>query len=81
MSKYNNNSNDNDLQGSSESTQYQLKSYFIQYTLLFIVLLIVIGLIIRTQYLDESEKTNTSELIILVVSSILVAYHVYRQFI
>jgi hypothetical protein len=72
---------DSDLRGSSESTHYQLKSYFIQYVLLCIILVVIIGLIIRTHYLDESEKTNTSELIILVVSSILVAYHIYRQFI
>jgi hypothetical protein len=71
---------DNDLQGSSETAQYQLKSYFIQYVLLCIVCIIIIGLIVRTQYLDESERTNTSELIILVVSSLLVAYRLYNYF-
>lgn len=71
---------DSDLRGTSETTQYQLKSYFIQYTLLCIACIIIIGLIIRTQYLDESEKRNTSELIILVVASLLVAYRLYVYF-
>ena len=67
----------NDLQGNSESSQYQLKSYFIQYVLLLIVCVVVIGLIIRSNYLDETERGNTSELIILVIASILVAYRIY----
>jgi predicted neutral ceramidase superfamily lipid hydrolase len=68
---------DNDLQGNSESSQYQLKSYFIQYVILLIVCLVVIGLIIRSNYLDEAERGNTSEKIILAVASILVAYRLY----
>ena len=68
---------DNDLQGNSESSQYQLKSYFIQYVLLLIVCVVVIGLIIRSNYLDETERGNTSEIIILVIASILVAYRLY----
>lgn len=68
---------DNDLQGTSQSTQYQLRSYFIQYVLLIIVCAVVIGLIIRSNYLDETQKGNTSELIILSVASILVAYRLY----
>ena len=68
---------DNDLQGNSESSQYQLKSYFIQYVLLLIVCVVVIGLIIRSNYLDETERGNTSEIIILVIASILVAYRIY----
>jgi len=67
----------NDLQGNSESSQYQLKSYFIQYVILLIVCLVVIGLIIRSNYLDEAERGNTSEKIILAVASILVAYRLY----
>ena len=68
---------DNDLQGSSETTQYQLKSYFIQYVFLCIVCIIIIGLIIHSQYLDETERGNTSEMIILVIASLLVAYRLY----
>ena len=68
---------DNDLQGNSESSQYQLKSYFIQYVLLLIVCVVVIGLIIRSNYLDETDRGNTSEIIILVIASILVAYRLY----
>lgn len=68
---------DNDLQGNSESSKYQLKSYFIQYVILLIVCLVVIGLIIRSNYLDEAERGNTSEKIILAVASILVAYRLY----
>jgi hypothetical protein len=67
----------NDLQGNSESSKYQLKSYFIQYIFLFIVFVIIIGLIIRSSYLDESERGNTSEKIILAIASVLVAYRLY----
>jgi hypothetical protein len=68
---------DNDLQGSSENAHYQLKSQFIQYVFLCIVCIIVVGLIIRSRYLDETERGNTSEMIILVIASLLVAYRLY----
>jgi hypothetical protein len=68
---------DNDLQGTSESTKYQARSYYIQYILLLIVCAVIIGLIIRSSRLDETERGNTSEMIILAVASILVAYRLY----
>jgi len=68
---------DNDLQGTSESTKYQVRSYYIQYILLLIVCAVIIGLIIRSSRLDETERGNTSEMIILAVASILVAYRLY----
>lgn len=68
---------DNDLQGSSENAHYQLKSQFIQYVFLCIVIIIIAGLIIRSRYLDETERGNTSEMIILVIASLLVAYRLY----
>jgi len=71
---------DNDLQGSSENAHYQLKSQFIQYVFLCIVCIIIVGLIIRSRYLDETERGNTSEMIILVIASLLVAYRLYVAF-
>ena len=71
---------DNDLQGSSENAHYQLKSQFIQYVFLCIVCIIVVGLIIRSRYLDETERGNTSEMIILVIASLLVVYRLYVAF-
>jgi predicted neutral ceramidase superfamily lipid hydrolase len=68
---------DNDLQGTSESTKYLVRSYYIQYILLLIVCVVIIGLIIRSSRLDETERGNTSEMIILAVASILVAYRLY----
>ena len=68
---------DNDLQGSSENAHYQLKSQFIHYVFLYIVCIIIVGLIIRSRYLDETERGNTSEMIILVIASLLVAYRLY----
>lgn len=67
----------NDLQGDSESTHYELKYYYIQYVVLIIICIVIIGLIIRSTYLDEEEKGNTSEIIILSVASILVIYRLY----
>ena len=75
---FNNNMYDNDLQGTSESSQYQLKSYYVQYVFLCIICIIIIGLIIRSSYLDETERGNTSEMIILAIASVLVAYRLYK---
>jgi len=75
---FNNKMYDNDLQGTSESSQYQLKSFYVQYVFLCIICIIIIGLIIRSSYLDETERGNTSEMIILAIASVLVAYRLYK---
>lgn len=71
---------DSDLEGSLEMSNYKYKSYYIQYIFLCLICLIIVGLIIRSNYLDESEKGNTSEIIILVVASLFVAYRIYDYF-
>ena len=70
----------NYLVGSVESTHYQYKSNYIQYVFLLVMCIIIIALIIRSIYLDESEKSNTSELIILAVSCVLLLYKMYTYF-
>jgi heme/copper-type cytochrome/quinol oxidase subunit 4 len=64
------------LIGTSESTHYQLKSYFIQYVFLSIICLIVFGLIIRSSYLEKTSEESTTDTIILFVASTLVFYKV-----
>jgi len=70
----------NYLIGSVENSHYQYKSYYIQYVFLLVMCIIIIGLIVRSNNLDESEKGNTSELIILAVSSVFVLYKMYTYF-
>ena len=62
------------LIGTSESSNYQLKSYFTQYVFLSIVCLVIFGLIIRSSYLEKSSEENTTDTIILFVASTLVFY-------
>ena len=62
------------LIGTSESSHYQLKSYFTQYVFLSIICLVIIGLIIRSSYLEKTSEENTTDTIILFVASALVFY-------
>ena len=62
------------LIGTSESSNYQLKSYFTQYVFLSIVCLVIFGLIIRSSYLEKTSEENTTDTIILFVASALVFY-------
>jgi hypothetical protein len=71
---------DNHLQGTSETTHQQFKSYYIQFIILFIVCIIVVGLIVRSNYLEPSERNNTSEMAILFIASALVLYRTYKYF-
>jgi len=68
------------LIGTSESSNYQLKSYFTQYVFLSIVCLVIFGLIIRSSYLEKSSEENTTDTIILFVASALVFYHFASMF-
>ena len=68
------------LIGTSESSHYQLKSYFIQYVFLSIICLVIFGLIIRSSYLEKSSEENTTDTIILFVASTLVFYHFASMF-
>ena len=62
------------LIGTSESSHYQLKSYFTQYVFLSIICLVIFGLIIRSSYLEKTSEENTTDTIILFVASALVFY-------
>ena len=62
------------LIGTSESSHYQLKSYFTQYVFLSIICFVIFGLIIRSSYLEKTSEENTSDTIILFVASALVFY-------
>jgi hypothetical protein len=68
------------LIGTSESSHYQLKSYFTQYVFLSIVCLVIFGLIIRSSYLEKSSEENTTDTIILFVASTLVFYRFTSMF-
>jgi|LakMenEpi03Aug12_release.lakeMendotaPanAssembly.Ray.scaffolds.fasta_scaffold3874932_1 hypothetical protein len=76
----NNKMYDNHLQGTSETTHQQFKSYYIQFIVLCIVCIIVVGLIVRSNYLEPSERKNTSEIVILFIASALVLYRTYKYF-
>jgi hypothetical protein len=72
--------NQQDLIGTSESSHYQLKSYFTQYVFLSIICFVIFGLIIRSSYLEKTSEENTSDTIILFVASALVFYRFASMF-
>jgi hypothetical protein len=62
------------LIGTSESSHYQLKSYFTQYVFLLIICFVIFVLIVRASYLEKTSEENTTDTIILFVASSLLFY-------